>query len=83
MVLYIWLVIHEIVIFCQAGVGCSQVSNAHFSYLIGIGALELVFEIPAIVKIFFRKDNTKEWPKPEGKNGLVKHTITPKKRKDD
>jgi hypothetical protein len=83
MILYIWLLWHEIVIFCQQGVGCLQVSNAHFNYLIGIGALELIFEIPAIIKVFFKKDQSKEWPKPEGKNGLVSHTKAPKRRKDD
>ncbi len=82
MAIYIWLIWHEIIIFCQQGVGCLQVSNAHFSYLMGLGALELIFELPAIAKIFLKKDISKDFPKPEG-NGKIRHTITPKRRKDD
>lgn len=57
MVIYIWLLIHEIIIQCTTGVGCIQSSMAHFNYIIGLGALEMIFEIPGIVRIFFKKDD--------------------------
>ena len=83
MVLYIWLLWYQIIIYCAQGAGCIQSSMAHFEYILGIGAVELIFEISGIVKVFLRKDMTKEWPKPEGKNGVVNHTVTPKREKDD
>lgn len=65
MILYIWLIWHQLVIYCAAGAGCIQSSVAHFDYITGIGALELLFEISGIIKIFtikkdFEKNNEKK-----------------------
>ena len=56
--IYIWLKIHEIIINCTQA-GCVQTSMSHFNYLMGIGALELIFELSGIIKIFSKKGNNK------------------------
>jgi hypothetical protein len=35
--------------------GCTSITASHFDYLIGIGALELIFEIGGIIKVFVAK----------------------------
>lgn len=55
MAIYIWLLIHSMVILCTNG-GCTSVSMQHFDYLVGIGALEIIFESAGIVKIFSKKN---------------------------
>jgi hypothetical protein len=60
MALYIWLLWHQVVVFCQSGVGCMSTSMAHFNYLIGVGALELIFELAGIIKIFTKNGTPKD-----------------------
>lgn len=55
MVLYIYLLFHEIVINCTQSVGCIQTSYTHLDFLLKASALELVFEIPKVVQIFVKK----------------------------
>ena len=55
MTLYLWLLFHQVFITCTQA-GCIQASsNANFDYLLGIGAIELVFELSGIIKIYARK----------------------------
>lgn len=54
MAIYIWLIFHNIVIYCNSA-GCLSTSMQHFNYLSGVGALELIFELAGIVKIFTKK----------------------------
>lgn len=61
MALYIWLLWHQLVIFCAVGAGCLQTSMAHFDNLMAAGALELLFEVGGIIKIFSRKNQYKYW----------------------
>lgn len=57
MTLYIWLLWHQIAITCIAATGCVQTSMAHFDYMMGIGALELILEISGIIRIYVKKVN--------------------------
>jgi hypothetical protein len=57
MTFYIWLLWHQIVIECNQ-VGCLQSSMAHFNYIIGLGFLELIFEIGGIVRIYLKKNKS-------------------------
>lgn len=61
MAIYIWLLYYNIAILCENG--CTQVSMAHFNYLFGVGALELIFELRGIIKIYQkRKFNADKGP---------------------
>jgi len=51
MVFYIWLLFHSMVIMCTAA-GCNAVSMSSFNYVIGLGTLELVFEVAGVIRIF-------------------------------
>ncbi len=66
--IYIWLLWHQMVIFCTEA-GCMQVSMAHFNYLVGLGTLELVLEITGIIRIFFKKNP----PKDKGPMQITRH----------
>lgn len=55
--IYIWLVYYNIAINCVANTGCMQVSMAHLNYLIGIGSIELIFELGGIIRIFMKKSD--------------------------
>lgn len=59
MVLYIWLLYHQILIQCTQA-GCIQSSMANFDYLSGIGAVELIFELAGIIKIYQKVNKKKE-----------------------
>jgi predicted sulfurtransferase len=67
MVLYIWLLWHQVVIYCTQGVGCIQSSMAHFEYVLGLGVIEVIFEIGGIIKVFVRKDQKDLWEKKDRK----------------
>lgn len=62
MIIYIYLLWHEIVIYCAQTSGCMQTSLFHFNQVLALGALELLFEIPQIIKIYLKKE---EKPKEE------------------
>ena len=55
MILYIYLLWHQIVIYCAEASGCLQTSEFHFNQLLALGSLELLFELPQIVKIYVHK----------------------------
>lgn len=59
MTIYIWLLIQEMIVRCIDSL-CSSVSMAHFDYLLGIGSLELIFEVAGIIKIYSQKGNGKK-----------------------
>lgn len=56
MIIYIWFIVNQIVIQCT-GAGCAATSVDHFNYIAGIGLLELICEIPGVIKVFRRKLN--------------------------
>ena len=59
MVTYIYLLVQDIVIRCVGGVNCTSVSTEHFSFLLAqAGFLELIFELPLVVRIFKSKKET-------------------------
>jgi len=61
MFIYIYLVMQEMVIHCADSIGCISVSASHFTHLLEIGALELIFEFPMAIRIFkLSKKFTKE-----------------------
>ena len=68
-VLYIWLLFYNVAIYCAPNAGCIQTSMAHFNYLVGIGAIELIFELHGMVKIYEKKkfDNDKGPQEPQVK----------------
>ena len=55
MVLYIWLLFYNVAIYCAPNAGCIQVSMTHFNYLVGIGALEIIFEMGGMIRIYEKK----------------------------
>jgi hypothetical protein len=55
MILYIYLLYHEIVINCTENIGCYQMSLHSFRFVLGAGMAELLFEIPKIIQIFINK----------------------------
>jgi hypothetical protein len=55
--IYIWLIFHDVSLMCTQ-FGCTSLSITHFDYLIGVGALELIFEIGGIVKVFTAKKSS-------------------------
>lgn len=54
MIFYIVLLTSQIVVRCMEATGCTQISYAHFTYLISGGFLELLFEVPYAMKIYKR-----------------------------
>jgi hypothetical protein len=60
MILYIYLLFHEIVINCTQSIGCIQTSYAHFDFMMKAGMLELIFEIPKVVQIFSKKEKKED-----------------------
>jgi hypothetical protein len=58
MSIFIYILASRIVIHCIESVGCMQTSLASFNAIFLGGAMELMFEIPWVVKIY-RKKNRK------------------------
>lgn len=56
MFIYIWLIYHQLAIHCSALVnGCMRVTELDIRAFEATGLLEVVFEIPMIIKIYMRK----------------------------
>lgn len=61
MITYIYLIMEDLAIRCVNGINCIPISNAHFTYLLSsVGLLELVFEIPLVLRIFKSREKTEE-----------------------
>lgn len=59
MTIYIYLVMHDIAIRCLQDMGCMILGPSHFTALLAGGFLELMFEVPLIIRIFKGKGEDK------------------------
>jgi hypothetical protein len=59
MSIFIYLVAQRIVIHCIESIGCMQTSLASFNTIFLGGAMELMFEIPWVVRIYRKKNRKK------------------------
>jgi hypothetical protein len=53
MILYVYLFVSSVVIYCNQA-GCMQVSMEHFNRLVAAGLVEMIFEMPYLVKVYKR-----------------------------
>lgn len=52
MIVYIYLVSHGLALFCLAKIGCTIMDVEDFKGLISLGLVELIFEIPMLIKVY-------------------------------
>jgi hypothetical protein len=52
--------IQDIAIRCAEASGCFSISMSHFTHLLGAGSLELLLEIPMIIRIYKDKNGKEE-----------------------
>lgn len=58
--IYIWLIIQNIVIACAGGACMLSPQNGHLEYLIGIGGVELLFELGGVIKIYAKRNGSEK-----------------------
>lgn len=56
MVIYIYLAVQDIALRCVYQLGCTSISVSHFTALMTAGLVELIFEMPLVVRIFKGKN---------------------------
>lgn len=60
MMIYIYILAAQVVIICSDVLGCFSSSFAHFDALLRAGMLEVILELPLVVRIYRRVYGVKE-----------------------
>ncbi len=59
MIFYIYIIVYSMVIYCNLPEpGCVQTSFGFFDKAVAAGIVELIFEIPFMVRIYLKKNDT-------------------------